>query len=74
MLWPVGTSRFQERLRNAYGPNLAQVGREFCRRLGFEIDPAKPSPGRARLLGAVVIVAILAAGISASWIVSTVDH
>jgi hypothetical protein len=75
VLWPVGTSRFQERLRSSYSPNLAEVGREFDRRLGFGIDPAKPAAGRARMLGIVVIAIILAAGLSSSWILlTTLDH
>ncbi len=75
VLWPASTSRFQERLRSSYGPPLAQLGRGFDRRLGFEIDPDKPSVGRARLLGAVVIALMLTAGVSSSWILlTTIDH
>lgn len=75
VLWPVGTSRFQERLRSSYSPHLAEAGREFDRRLGFEMDPAKPAAGRARMLGIVVIVIILASGLSSSWILfTTLDH
>lgn len=75
VLFPVSTSRFQEKLRSSYGSPLAEVGREFDRRLGFEIDAAKPSAARARLLGGVVIVLMLAAGLTSSWIlVTTIDH
>ncbi len=71
VLWPVGTSRFQERLRSSSSPHIAQAGREFDRRLGFEIDPAKPDARRARMLGVVVIVMMLATGLSSSWILLT---
>lgn len=75
VLWPVGTSRFQERLRRSYGSPLSQIGRDFDRRLGFEIDPANPSVRQGRLLGLVVIVMMLAAGLGSSWLLLfTIGH
>src|SRR6266446_2695633 len=75
VLFPVSAVRFQERLRSAYPPSIAAFGRSFDRSFGFDIDPKAPSIARARLLGGVVAVMMLAVGIAASWILlASLDH
>jgi len=75
VLFPTQAVQFQEKLRNAYPPPLQQMGREFDRSLGFQLDPKKPAIGRARLLGAVVVTLMLSAGALSSWIlVASLDH
>ena len=75
LLWPVATSRFQAKIRSEYGAPIAEMARRLDRSLGLEIESAQLPALRLRLLGAVVIVIMLAAAVAATWLlVAAIEH
>jgi hypothetical protein len=70
VLWPVHTNRLQLRIRNAIGMDFAEVGRRIDRPLGLDIEEARRSVSRQRVLGVLTIVVMLTTGLIATWALS----